>query len=329
EFFTEEEREQMFASWPSGDIFCKIGEACVEVSAAMCLEAKGTEMPSCRVSSSSNYVQNSSSSNEVSSPSSSSNAMSSSSETSSSSSVAPSSSSVLSSSSSTPSSSSVVLSSSSADGDPCAGFIEGTLRIDHYGKDKPQFCDERDGKKYVYVTIGGKAWMAENLNYEASGSVCYNSNQNYCSTYGRMYNWSTAMNGSASSNAVPSGVQGVCPPGWHLPSEEEWDAMIAAAVGTGTRGGGTILKANSTLWSTNTGEDDHGFSALPGGGGASGSDGGFYNVGYYGRWWSATQFNASYAYRRSMDHDVSYVSRSNVVKSSLYPVRCIRDEAAE
>jgi len=55
----------------------------------------------------------------------------------------------------------------------CDGFTDGTTRV-HYGRSKAQFCDSRDGRKYVYVTIGEQVWMAENLNYNAPGSKCGN-----------------------------------------------------------------------------------------------------------------------------------------------------------
>ncbi len=158
--------------------------------------------------------------------------------------------------------------------------------------------------------------MAENLNFNASGSKCGSvltdsgtlddANTSTCDTYGRLYNWSTAMGG-------------VCPAGWHLPSDAEWTALTTF-VGTNP---GTKLKANSTLWSTNTGTDEFGFSALPGGIGlASGS---FDNVGYYGYWWSATEYNASNAYYRGINYDIAGVRRGGYDKTDLYSVRCVHD----
>src|SRR5215469_10890371 len=85
------------------------------------------------------------------------------------------------------------------------------------------FTDSRDSKTYRTVVIGTQTWMAENLNYNATGSKCYNDSTQYCDLYGRLYDWTTAMAGVSSSSANPSGVLGICPVGWHLPSDAEWN----------------------------------------------------------------------------------------------------------
>ena len=182
------------------------------------------------------------------------------------------------------------------------------------------FCDTRDYKVYKQVKIGEyQTWMAENLNYNARYSVCYSNNASNCDTYGRLYNWATAMNGAASSSAAPSGVQGVCPTGWHLPSDAEWDALNIAVGGTSTAG--RKLKATSG-WSSG-GTDEFGFSALPGGYGRS--DGNFINVGRRGFWWSATEKRASRAWGRYMDYYSEGVNRYNYAKGFLFSVRCVQD----
>ncbi|MDR2594120.1 MAG: hypothetical protein LBC87_05050 [Fibromonadaceae bacterium] len=125
--------------------------------------------------------------------------------------------------------------------------------------------DARDGKKYRYVEIGegetAQIWMAENLNYNAPDSKCYDNREVNCDTYGRLYNWTTAMGAMASSDANPSDVQGICPEGWHLPSQAEFKTLVDF-VGDKPA---AKLKATSSLWNTNTGTDDYGFAALPGG----------------------------------------------------------------
>jgi len=197
-----------------------------------------------------------------------------------------------------------------------------------YLKNKPR---DLAGKEYEAVLIGTQTWMAENLNYNASGSKCGNgsslsdANTSTCDTYGRLYNWSTAMNGATSSNTNPSKVRGVCPSGWHLPSNEEW-TTLTNFVGTNA---GTKLKAingwNNHNGSSDNGTDDYGFSALPGGYGNS--IGYFNDVGYYGYWWSSTESNTSYAYSRYMTYGTATVSSNSYDKTDFFSVRCVQDEA--
>jgi len=215
----------------------------------------------------------------------------------------------------------------------CAGFVNGTKR-EHYGKEKEQFCDPRDGKKYVYVTIDTQTWMAENLNYNTNttGSKCYNNDETNCDTYGRLYYWETTMAGSASSTANPSGVQGVCPSGWHLPSAAEWNVLMkfvnpSCSDNSTCADAGTKLKATSG-WNSNrnksgNGTDNYGFSALPGGyGSASGS---FNIIGDVGTWWSASEYDASYAYFRYMDYSGEGYWDGNNKNDILFSVRCVKD----
>ena len=81
-----------------------------------------------------------------------------------------------------------------------------------FAQQKGTLTDTRDGKIYKTVKIGEQVWMAENLNYEAEGSRCYNDSTTYCKKYGRLYNWETAMK--------------ACPNGWHLPSEKELHELV-------------------------------------------------------------------------------------------------------
>jgi len=183
------------------------------------------------------------------------------------------------------------------------------------------YCSNNTIKTYRTVKIGTQTWMAENLNYNASGSKCYNNVETNCAVYGRLYNWATAMANSASSSANPSGVQGICPTGWHLPSSAEWDALMIAVGGSSTAG--TKLKATSGWNGGGNGTDDYGFSALPGGFGYS--IGLFSNVGDYGYWWSSTESSASYAYSRGMNCYDAYVYSLDYDKTLFYSVRCVQD----
>ena len=174
-----------------------------------------------------------------------------------------------------------------------------------------------DGQTYKTVKIGTQTWMAENLNYDAEGSKCYENDPDNCVKYGRLYDWETAMK--------------VCPDGWHLPSNAEWDKLFRFIDGgTGTefshsydsQTAGKYLKAKSGWNDDGNGTDDYGFSALLGGNGYS--DGSFYNVGHSSRWWSTYDGNSS-AHYRYMDYDYEYAKWFNSDKSHLYSVRCVQD----
>jgi uncharacterized protein (TIGR02145 family) len=165
--------------------------------------------------------------------------------------------------------------------------------------------------------------MAENLNYNVTNSKCYDDKPANCAKYGRLYNWNTAMNNSASSTTNPSGVQGVCPAGWHFPSQAEWTVLMNFV---GSDNGGTKLKAISG-WNDNKGAfggtDNYGFSALPGGLGYP--DGSFEYVDNGGYWWNASEFNNDLAYFRIMYYSDIYADGRNYYKSHLLSVRCVKD----
>jgi uncharacterized protein (TIGR02145 family) len=129
-------------------------------------------------------------------------------------------------------------------------------------------------------------------------------------------------NSNRCSDQISSPHRGICPPGWHIPSDAEWQTLIDFAGGNETAG--AILKAASGWNSNGNGTDDYGFSALPGGEGNSG--GRFLGVGYYGIWWSATERNSYYAYRRGIGYDDSDVGRYDDDKyANLLSVRCLLD----
>ena len=151
------------------------------------------------------------------------------------------------------------------------------------------FMDARDSQVYKTVKIGSQWWMAENINatsYPDNTPLEYgvdyfwydNDFVGYPPTYGTLYTWSAAMNGAESSDLIPSGVQGICPDGWHLPSDSEWKEMEMylgmdpadineTSWGRGTDEGNKLKEPDITHWSSpNTGANNSsGFTALPGG----------------------------------------------------------------
>jgi len=87
------------------------------------------------------------------------------------------------------------------------------------------------GKTYKTVVIGNQIWMAENLNYNANGSKCYEDDPN-CSKYGKLYSWAAAMalssdcNSKSCASQISEKHRGICPSGWHIPSSREWAVLI-------------------------------------------------------------------------------------------------------
>ena len=207
------------------------------------------------------------------------------------------------------------------------------------------FTDSRDSNIYQTVTIDNQVWMAENLSYlpsvtdPSAGSTTtplyyvygYNGTNvndakataNY-SIYGVLYNWSAAMAGSASSSANPSGVQGVCPTGWHLPSDAEWTELTDYLGGEDVVGG-KLKETGYTHWEIpNTGAtNETDFTALPSG--YRDHDGAFYNVGSHGRWWSATEYDPENAWNRGVSFRNYNVSRPRYSKEMGFSVRCVRN----
>ncbi len=204
--------------------------------------------------------------------------------------------------------------------------------------------DSRDGNIYGVVKIGEQVWMAENLKYlpgvagPGTGSETkpyyyvygYNgtsvsdakANANYA-TYGVLYNWPAAMNETASSTANPSPVQGVCPSGWHLPSDAEWTALTDHL---GRRvAGGKLKETGTNHWdSPNKGASNKtGFTALPGG--YRNEDGTFVSMGEDFDCWSASEYNTNNAWFRNIHFNDNDVGRNNYNKATGFYIRCVRD----
>ncbi|MCL2219570.1 MAG: fibrobacter succinogenes major paralogous domain-containing protein [Chitinispirillia bacterium] len=168
------------------------------------------------------------------------------------------------------------------------------------------FTDSRDGKTYRTVRIGNQTWMAENLNYQTDKSSCYKNKDKNCQKYGRLYDWNTAMS--------------ACPAGWRLPSNNDWDDLIQTAGGYKIVGG--KLKSKTGWSGKGNGTDDFSFSALPGGFRRSG---GFYGVGKYSYWWSATENDVSSAWSRYIYYGSGGVGRYDRDKTRSFSLRCLKD----
>jgi uncharacterized protein (TIGR02145 family) len=166
--------------------------------------------------------------------------------------------------------------------------------------------DIRDGKVYKTVKIGNQWWMAENLNYDIEiGSWAYNNDTTNLSFYGRLYNWKTACS--------------VCPKGWHLPSNKEWD-KITDFLG-GWEIAGAKMKKIGTDPRTHTNES--GFSSVPGG--YRSMFGIFNDKDEEGYFWSSTEIFKGYAWYRSLHYNVQLIGKSIINVEYGYSIRCIKD----
>jgi uncharacterized protein (TIGR02145 family) len=207
--------------------------------------------------------------------------------------------------------------------------------------------DSRDAHEYNWVKIGNQVWMSENLAYLPSVSPLsegisnsayyyvygYNGTSvseakaavNY-TTYGVLYNWPAAMDGTASSDANPSGVQGVCPSGWHLPSDAEWTELVNYLCGEEIAGGKMKETGYAHWFYPNYGATNgSGFTALPGGSNNPyGYSGLIRQTGWF---WSATDCcSAMEALYFQLHCDVEYVNRVSCYKGTGFSVRCVKDD---
>ena len=220
------------------------------------------------------------------------------------------------------------------------------------------FTDSRDGTEYKYISLGSQTWMAENLaflpsvdasasgsdiepmyyvyGYEGNDVSLAKQNPNY-TTYGVLYNWPAAMNGSSGSTSIPSGIQGVCPDGWHLPSDLEWTALInyLSDNGYGYEGSGSdVGKAMASTWAWITStipgavgydqndNNDSGFKAFPAG--FRNATGGFLGISQYAYFWSTSVYGSSTWYRM-LHYNYGGVYRNYSNPKNGYPVRCLKD----
>jgi uncharacterized protein (TIGR02145 family) len=198
-----------------------------------------------------------------------------------------------------------------------------------------------DGNPYNTITIGNQCWTKENLkatkyndgvtiipdetsnanwgtlNYGARTEYDATRVPNYVSTYGYLYNW-YATAGIITANGIST--NNICPIGWHVPSDADWTELT---VNLGVNAAGK-LKEFSNLWSSNTGNDDSGFSARPGG--VRFNDVGFDAINNFAFFWSATPSGISAWYRYLSTSDDSYVYTVDLTGlSSGFSVRCLMD----
>ena len=206
------------------------------------------------------------------------------------------------------------------------------------------FIDLRDYQTYKTVTIGTQTWMAENLNFgtridgatdQMDNSIfekyCYGDDPAKCTNYGGLYQWDEMM-----QYVTTPGTQGVCPTGWHLPTDNEWKTMEmhlgmtqAQADGTSYRGTdqGSQMADNDVLWNNgalnqNAAFGSSGFAALPTG--RRYTSGAFFYQYRKAYFWSSSE-SGTFAWYRYLDYLDPRVNRQTLNKTYGFSVRCVRD----
>ncbi|HOB83201.1 MAG TPA: fibrobacter succinogenes major paralogous domain-containing protein [Bacteroidales bacterium] len=192
-----------------------------------------------------------------------------------------------------------------------------------------------DGNKYKTIQIGVQTWMAENLNavtfsdgtaipfVRESTAWAGLSTPGYCwynydsISYGGLYNWYVV-------SSTANGGKNVCPAGWHIPSDAEWETMVTY-LGGGESAGGKLKETGTTHWvSTSPATtNETGFTAIPAG--YRYFAGSFNSIKRYGYWWSSTGSSTSDAYCRNMNYGYNSVEKTSSSKKSGLSVRCIKD----
>ena len=203
--------------------------------------------------------------------------------------------------------------------------------------------DSRDGQIYKTVKIGDQIWMAENLNYADSVKTpslmgknwCYANKAENCAVTGRLYTWAAAIDsvklatdadnpqdcGSGKECTLPDTVQGICPPGWHLPEKKEWDTLLTKVGGEATAL--KVLKSQTGWFHDGNGSDDVGFSALPAGDRIN--NGNFFDIGKLAGFWSASETDYNYAKALDLGYCSNYAALGYYNKSFGFSVRCLKD----
>ena len=212
------------------------------------------------------------------------------------------------------------------------------------GCTKDEKANETNADSGTSIKIGTQTWTTKNLDIATysdgtpipqvtdpkewysltTGAWCYyNNDPANGTTYGKLYNWYAVAGIHDTDPNTPN--KKLAPTGYHIPSEVEWTTLTTFLEGEAVAGGKMKAKGTS-LWITPNTEaiNSSGFTGLPGGyrGGGSGA---FNDVGYYGNWWSYSEYNTNFAWRRALDYSNGNVFRNDTNKTRGFSVRCIKD----
>jgi uncharacterized protein (TIGR02145 family) len=187
------------------------------------------------------------------------------------------------------------------------------------------YVNDAQGHLYRTTTIGSQVWMAQNLNYKVDSSWCYSNSADSCAKYGRLYQWAAVMGLDASYNSkLWSGTlprQGICPSGWHVPSDSEWSTLTTYIGGDSSAG--TKLKSTGGWYNSGNGTDTYGFRGLPAG--IRLNDSSFAIVGNNAYFWSASEYVASLAWSRYLSYGNASLGRYDGYEANGFSLRCLED----
>lgn len=194
------------------------------------------------------------------------------------------------------------------------------------------FVDSRDNHVYRYISVGKKStaqvWMAENLNYEVnngSQSWCFDNDDENCSEYGRLYTWAAAVGkteadcGYDNECGIKMPFRGICPAGWHMPSDVEWNTLLKNS--KEEKKSGTMLMSKNG-WNGSKGNDNLDFTALPAG---FLNEGIFEELGTSSFFWTALEVNAAKALAYALSVKETRALSKEKDKDLGFSIRCIRD----
>ena len=189
--------------------------------------------------------------------------------------------------------------------------------------------DKRDDEKYEIVIIGKKAWMAENLRFRTPESECVDHDERRCSEGGRYYTWADAMKVPPKCNiseckllAMPH-IRGICPEGWHIPSDSEWKDLVLYVRGKAGHNAARVLKSTYG-WMIERGTNESHFNVYPAG--FRFQTGNFLDHGITAKFWSSTQLDVVSARSWMLKDKLVTMIPESDYKSNELNVRCTADE---
>lgn len=217
--------------------------------------------------------------------------------------------------------------------------------------------DDRDGQTYATIKVGAQVWMAQNLNVgervpgisewpgqrddSKNEKFCVDDLSDNCAIYGGLYTWPEAMGLSwqcaqqSCANQLGSPQRGICPAGWHIPTQAEWSTLaegLAELTGLTTRSTefadywtelGLAMKSTNCWNDGGNGTNATGFNAIPAG--WRHDWGGFNAVGGLARFHSTTELGPDLTQGRGFEDDSSAFFKAEYYEDHAVSVRCVKD----